>query len=66
MGSPSGLPPEAPPRRQRPMAEIEREAIIDALAKTRHNISEACRLLGIPRTTMYRRLRRHRIPAARE
>jgi len=50
----------------RPMADIERDAIIEALDKTHYNISEACRLLGIPRTTMYRRLRRHNIPAARE
>ena len=38
---------------------------LDALTRTHHNISEACRLLGIPRTTMYRKLKRHRIPAAR-
>jgi len=51
--------------RPRAMIDIEREAILEALDKTRHNISEACRLLGIPRTTMYRRLRRHGIPANR-
>ncbi len=50
----------------RAMAAIERQAILDALDKSRHNISEACRLLGIPRTTMYRKLKRHGIPAARD
>ncbi len=54
-------PPGTRPPAQGSMSEIERAAITDALARTGHNISEACRLLGIPRTTMYRKLKRHGI-----
>ena len=46
-----------------PVIELERRAIIEALGKTGSNVSEAARLLGIPRTTMYRKLKRHRIEA---
>ena len=52
------------PAAPRPMAEIERQAILDALARSGNNVSEACRLLGIPRTTMYRKLKRHAIDTA--
>jgi DNA-binding NtrC family response regulator len=45
------------------MIELERQAIVQALADSRGNVSEACRLLGIPRTTMYRKLRRHGLRA---
>jgi DNA-binding NtrC family response regulator len=46
-----------------PVIELERRAILDALARTGSNVSEASRLLGIPRTTMYRKLKRHDIQA---
>lgn len=46
-----------------PVLELERRAIVEALAKTGSNVSEAARLLGIPRTTMYRKLKRHGIDA---
>jgi hypothetical protein len=49
---------QAPPRRQLSMLEAaEREAIIKALDTTRRNKSEAADLLGIGRTTLYRRLK---------
>ena len=41
------------------LAELEREAILDALGRTSGNVSEAGRLLGIPRTSLYRKLRRY-------
>jgi hypothetical protein len=49
---------QAPPRRQLRMLEsAEREAIIKALDATRGNKTEAADLLGIGRTTLYRRLK---------
>jgi len=49
---------QAPSRRQLSMLETaEREAIIRALAASDGNKSEAADLLGIGRTTLYRRLR---------
>jgi sigma-54 dependent transcriptional regulator, acetoin dehydrogenase operon transcriptional activator AcoR len=49
---------QAPPRRRLSMLETaEREAIIRALAAAGGNKSEAADLLGIGRTTLYRRLK---------
>ena len=49
---------QAPPRRALSMIQtVEREAIIQALDAARDNKSEAAKLLGIGRTTLYRRLR---------
>jgi sigma-54 dependent transcriptional regulator, acetoin dehydrogenase operon transcriptional activator AcoR len=49
---------QAPPRRRLTMLEAaEREAIIRALAASGGNKSEAAGLLGIGRTTLYRRLK---------
>lgn len=52
-----------PPTRTRVRArgqseEREREAIMAAIAAAGGNVSEAMRILGIPRTTMYRKMRR--------
>ena len=58
--------PERAEPKPRAMQDIERAAILEVLDQTRHNISEACRVLGIPRTTMYRKLKRHRIPTHRD
>jgi DNA-binding NtrC family response regulator len=41
---------------------MEKSMLIDALAQHAGNVSEVCRVLGIPRTTMYRKLKRHGIP----
>jgi DNA-binding NtrC family response regulator len=51
--------PEAPPdgRLVRPLAELEREAILAALAATDGNKARAAALLGIDRTTLYRKLK---------
>nr|WP_276603388.1 helix-turn-helix domain-containing protein [Nannocystis pusilla] len=52
-------PAEAPPdaRLVRPLAELEREAILGALAATDGNKARAAALLGIDRTTLYRKLK---------
>ncbi len=47
-----------------PVSTLEKRAILEALEKTGQNLTEACRLLGIPRTTMYRKLKRHGIRVA--
>ena len=50
---------EAPPdaRLVRPLAELEREAILAALTATDGNKARAAALLGIDRTTLYRKLK---------
>ncbi len=57
---PPAAPPterEAPPPRPLTLAEIERQAIQEALVRTRGNLSKAARELGVDRTTLYRKLR---------
>lgn len=49
----------APPRS---LAEVEREAIVAALAWTRGRQAEAARLLGISRKTLWEKRRRHGLP----
>jgi transcriptional regulator of acetoin/glycerol metabolism len=52
----------APPRKRLGMIEsAERDAIIKALAATGGNKSEAAEILGIGRTTLYRRMRQLRL-----
>jgi len=41
----------------RPLAELEREAIVAALSATAGNKARAAALLGIDRTTLYRKLK---------
>ncbi len=45
--------------RSRTLAAIEREALADALAISGNNVAKAARALGINRSTLYRKLRRH-------
>lgn len=45
----------------RPLVELEREAIVGALAATGGNKARAAALLGIDRTTLYRKLKEHSI-----
>jgi two-component system response regulator HydG len=43
------------------LGELERLAIEEAISKAKGNLSEACRLLGIGRTTLYRKLKQYEI-----
>jgi transcriptional regulator of acetoin/glycerol metabolism len=38
------------------LEEMERTAIMEALDRSGNNVSQACRQLGMGRTTMYRKL----------
>jgi DNA-binding NtrC family response regulator len=46
-----------------PLTELERRAIIQALEYTRGDRAVAANLLGIGRTTLYRKLKEYSIPA---
>ncbi|EKE75964.1 two component sigma-54 specific, Fis family transcriptional regulator [Gallaecimonas xiamenensis 3-C-1] len=41
--------------------QAEREAVVLSLAQTQHNVSEAARLLGVSRVTLYRLLDKHKL-----
>ncbi len=58
--SPVPEPADASPQAQT-LDEIERDAIIAALARHNGNISRVVRELGIGRTTLYRKLKRYKI-----
>jgi len=51
--------PADPSAPVRPLVELEREAIVGALAATGGNKARAAALLGIDRTTLYRKLKEH-------
>jgi transcriptional regulator with PAS, ATPase and Fis domain len=55
----------AAPLKSKSLAELEREvlggAILDVLKKTRGNLSRSAKVLGVTRTTLYRRLERYGI-----
>ncbi|CAO3432193.1 sigma-54 interaction domain-containing protein [Azospirillum endophyticum] len=57
----------APPDRRRPLStamdELERGLILEALRETRGNKLEAARNLGLSRTNLYAKLRKHGIPS---
>jgi transcriptional regulator of acetoin/glycerol metabolism len=44
---------------RRTLVDIERQAILDALALTGGNVPAAAKYLGVGKTTMYRRLRKY-------
>lgn len=46
------------------LRELERAAVEAALQRVDGNVSKACRLLGIGRTTLYRKLKNYGILAA--
>ena len=47
-----------------PLVEVERQAIACALEVTAHSVTDAARGLGIDRTTLYRKLKKYRLPAS--
>jgi transcriptional regulator with PAS, ATPase and Fis domain len=57
----------APPVRSapRPGSDEERGALLDALSRTRENVSLTAQELGVSRVTLYRMLRRHAINLTR-
>jgi DNA-binding NtrC family response regulator len=54
-----GAPPEAPPPSAGTLAELERQAIAQALARHGGNVTHAAAELGITRTSLYRRMEKH-------
>ena len=46
-----------------PLAEVERQTLLQALAHAGNNVSEAARALGINRTTLYRKLKKYEVSA---
>ena len=44
-----------------PLNEIERQAIIDTLAKTGNNREKAAKLLGIGERTLYRKIKEYNL-----
>ncbi len=56
---PPGIPPTAPPIV--PLMQIERKAILEALAYTKGDRAIAANLLGIGRTTLYRKLKEYQL-----
>ena len=63
----AGLDSPTPPARTlpRPGSQEERSTLLDALSRTRENITMAARELGVSRVTLYRMLRRHAIRLSR-
>jgi transcriptional regulator of acetoin/glycerol metabolism len=47
-----------------PLSEIEKRAILEALAYTKGDHTMAAHLLGIGRTTLYRKLKEYRLESA--
>lgn len=59
-------PPAGPPRKPvgiLPLEELERNAIVEALQYTRGDRARAAELLGIGRTTLYRKLKKYQLVA---
>ena len=68
-GSSATSTPRMPPQSERssgivPLMEMERNAILNALQFTRGDRNSAANLLGIGRTTLYRKLKEYRLEAA--
>jgi len=45
-----------------PLAEVERQALIHALEFSANNVTEAARVLGLNRATLYRKLKKYGLP----
>ena len=53
------------PRAARPLAEVERQALVDALESCDNNMTRAARVLGIHRVTLHRKLKSYGLLAGR-
>jgi transcriptional regulator with GAF, ATPase, and Fis domain/predicted negative regulator of RcsB-dependent stress response len=58
---PQPRPRKARARDRREYEKVERQRILEALTEHRWNVCEVSRVLGIPRTTLYRKLERYRL-----
>ncbi|MBX6421538.1 MAG: sigma-54-dependent Fis family transcriptional regulator [Nevskia sp.] len=58
--------PAAPPDDSSPLQAAERRALLGELQKQRWNMSRTARALGLSRTTLYRKLKKHRLPLAHD
>jgi len=47
-----------------PLAEVERQALVHALEISASNVTEAARRLGLNRATLYRKLKKHKLPVS--
>lgn len=54
---------EGESQRNRSLAEIEREGVIAALRETNGDKQKAAKLLGVSRTTLYRKLHEYKLPS---
>jgi DNA-binding NtrC family response regulator len=55
----------APSHRPASLPQMERQTILRVLEECRGNVTEACRWLGIGRTTLYRKLKKYRVNITR-
>jgi len=60
-GENAGAIPRIPPQRVWSLEELEKRAIGEALAHTHGDRARAALLLGIGRTTLYRKLKQHQL-----
>ncbi len=60
-GSPPAPQPGGAPPLLRPGSQEERQALLEALARTHENVTLTAQELGVSRVTLYRMLRRHTI-----
>jgi two-component system response regulator HydG len=60
-GPPSRLMPEVPESRILPLADMERQAILSAIAQLNGDKLMAARMLGIGKTTLYRKLKEYAV-----
>ena len=51
------------PAEVRPLVDVERETLAQALAASAHNVTRAALALGVSRATLYRKLKRHGLSA---
>lgn len=56
---------EPPSQAQKTLWEVEREAVLDALVQEAGRVGRAAKRLNIPRSTIYLKIRAHRIDVAR-